>query len=46
MSHSSAGSDFPAMERFKRAHDAEEKQGFLVDGLVAKVEEFKHKVDR
>lgn len=37
--------DSPATEMFKRAHEAEVKQGFLVASLAAKVETFKDKVN-
>lgn len=37
--------DSPATEMFKRAHEAEVKQGFLVASLAAKVETFKEKVN-
>src|ERR1700728_568551 len=40
-----SASNSPVTEMFKRAHEEEVKQGRLVNDLVAKVEEFKHKVN-
>ena len=42
---SRTGDDSPATQMFKRAHEAEVKQGFVVDDLTAKVEELKREVD-
>jgi hypothetical protein len=44
-SNQKANIDSPATQMFKRAHEAEVKQGLLVDDLTAKVEELKREVD-
>jgi hypothetical protein len=43
-SHSSIEADPPATEKFRKAHEAETKQGLIVESLAAKIEEVRRKV--
>jgi len=43
-SHSSTEANSPAIEKFRKAHEAEMKQELIVESLVAKVEEVRRKV--
>lgn len=43
-SHSSTEPDSPATEKFRKAHEAEMKQGLIVESLAANIDEVRRKV--